>query len=59
MVFYVITSSFTKMSLLVFYLRLLVAKVDKMITKIVLTVVVAYAIAIIVILFAQCQYVHV
>lgn len=55
MIFYICTSSFTKMSILVFYLRILVAKADKMITKMVLAAVVAYFIAITVVLFAQCQ----
>lgn len=57
MIFYVCTSTFTKMSLLVFYLRILVAKVDKIITKVTLVLVVAYFIAVIGVLFTQCKYV--
>ena len=57
MIFYICTSTFTKMSLLVFYLRILVAKIDKMITKITLAVVIGYALAIIGVLFSQCKYV--
>lgn len=58
MVFYICTANFTKMSLLVFYLRILVAKIDKVITKVTLAVVVAYFIAIFGVLFGQCQYVY-
>lgn len=56
MVFYILTSNFTKMSLLVFYLRILVAKIDKVITKVTLAVVIAYCLAIFGVLFGQCQY---
>ena len=58
MVFYICTSSFTKMSLLVFYLRILVAKIDKVITKVTLAAVSAYFVAVMCVLFAQCQYVY-
>ena len=57
MIFYISTATFTKMSLLVFYLRILVAKIDKMITKITLAVVIAYSITVIGVLFTQCKYV--
>lgn len=57
MIFYICTSTFTKMSLLVFYLRILVAKLDKIITRVTLAAVVGYCVAVFVVLFTQCKYV--
>lgn len=55
MVLYILTSSLTKLSLLVFYLRILVAKIDKWITKGTMVIIAVYFIAITIVLFAQCR----
>ncbi|OBT66477.1 hypothetical protein VE03_03675 [Pseudogymnoascus sp. 23342-1-I1] len=55
MVLYLTSSSLTKFSILVFYLRILVAKMDKLITKITLGAMVIYYIVLMLILFLQCR----
>ncbi|ELR07913.1 hypothetical protein VC83_06540 [Pseudogymnoascus destructans] len=55
MVLYITTTSLTKTSILVFYLRILVAKVDKIVTKVTIVVVVVYYIASFLALFLQCR----
>ncbi|KFZ05810.1 hypothetical protein V501_07999 [Pseudogymnoascus sp. VKM F-4519 (FW-2642)] len=55
MVLYMTTASLAKASILVFYLRILVAKIDKIVTKITLGVVVVYYIAAFLILCLQCR----
>jgi hypothetical protein len=57
MVLYMTTASLAKASILVFYLRILVAKIDKIVTKITLGVVVVYYIAAFLILCLQCRYI--
>lgn len=56
MVLYITTASLTKTSILVFYLRILVAKVDKIITKVTFGVVIVYYIGSFLVLFLQCRY---
>ncbi|OBT65039.1 hypothetical protein VE03_05252 [Pseudogymnoascus sp. 23342-1-I1] len=55
MVLYIVTASLTKISILIFYLRILVAKLDKIITKICLGCVVVYFVAAFLVLFLQCR----
>lgn len=55
MILYATTANLSKLSILAFYLRILVAKIDKWITKTTILMVCGYYIAVIVILFAQCQ----
>lgn len=55
MILYATTANVTKASILAFYLRILITKLDKWITKITLLAVGGYYIAVVVILFAQCQ----
>lgn len=55
MVLYLTSSSLTKLSILLFYLRILVAKKDKLATKITLVAVVVYYVAFLFVLFLQCR----
>ncbi|KFX99791.1 hypothetical protein O988_03649 [Pseudogymnoascus sp. VKM F-3808] len=55
MVLYITTASLTKTSILVFYLRILVAKFDKIVTKVTFGFVVAYYVASFLVLFLQCR----
>ncbi|OBT72139.1 hypothetical protein VF21_08774 [Pseudogymnoascus sp. 05NY08] len=55
MVLYITTASLTKTSILVFYLRILVAKIDKIVTKVTFGVVVIYYIGSFLVLFLQCR----
>ncbi|KFY86619.1 hypothetical protein V500_07512 [Pseudogymnoascus sp. VKM F-4518 (FW-2643)] len=55
MVLYITTASLTKTSILIFYLRILVTKFDKMVTKITLGFVVAYYVGSFLVLFLQCR----
>ncbi|KFY22945.1 hypothetical protein V493_06213 [Pseudogymnoascus sp. VKM F-4281 (FW-2241)] len=55
MVLYLTSSSLTKMSILVFYLRILVAKKDKLVTKITLGAMIIYYVAFLIVLFLQCR----
>lgn len=57
MILYLTSSSLTKISILVFYLRILVAKKDKLITKITLIAMVLYYIVLLLILILQCRFV--
>lgn len=56
-IFYTVAGNLAKTSILVFYLRILVARVDKIITKLALAGVVGYFISIIFVVFLQCRYV--
>jgi adenine/guanine phosphoribosyltransferase-like PRPP-binding protein len=55
MVLYITTASLTKTSILVFYLRILVTKFDKIVTKVTFGFVVAYYVASFLVLFLQCR----
>ncbi|KFY36082.1 hypothetical protein V494_05344 [Pseudogymnoascus sp. VKM F-4513 (FW-928)] len=55
MVLYITTASLTKTSILIFYLRILVSKFDKMVTKITFVFVAAYYVAAFLVLFLQCR----
>lgn len=57
MLLYLTSSSLTKISILVFYLRILVEKKDKLITKITLGAMIIYYVVLLIVLFAQCRYV--
>ncbi|KFY28782.1 hypothetical protein V493_02762 [Pseudogymnoascus sp. VKM F-4281 (FW-2241)] len=54
-IFYTVASNLAKTSILVFYLRILVARVDKIITKLALAGVVGYFTSIIFVVFLQCR----
>ncbi|KFY25173.1 hypothetical protein V493_04777 [Pseudogymnoascus sp. VKM F-4281 (FW-2241)] len=56
MVLYITTASLTKTSILIFYLRILVTKFDKIITKLTLVSVVIYYVSAFLVLFLQCRY---
>lgn len=58
MILYLTSSSLTKISILVFYLRILVAKKDKLITKITLVAMILYYIVLLLILILQCRFVN-
>ncbi|KFX91855.1 hypothetical protein O988_04425 [Pseudogymnoascus sp. VKM F-3808] len=55
MVLYLTSSTLTKVSILVFYLRILVDKRDKLITKITLGAMGLYYVVLLLVLFLQCQ----
>lgn len=55
MILYVTTATLTKISILILYLRILVDRVDRMITKITFAAVIAYYLAVLLVLFLQCQ----
>ncbi|KFZ07394.1 hypothetical protein V501_06489 [Pseudogymnoascus sp. VKM F-4519 (FW-2642)] len=55
MLLYLTSSSLTKISILVFYLRILVEKKDKLITKITLGAMIIYYVVLLIVLFAQCR----
>ncbi|OBT89070.1 hypothetical protein VE02_01965 [Pseudogymnoascus sp. 03VT05] len=55
MLLYLTSSSLTKISILVFYLRILVEKKDKLITKITLGAMIIYYVVFLIVLFAQCR----
>jgi hypothetical protein len=55
MILYMVASSCCKLSILVFYMRILVAPLDKLITKITLAACVGYFISILFVLFFQCK----
>ncbi|KFY40914.1 hypothetical protein V494_03269 [Pseudogymnoascus sp. VKM F-4513 (FW-928)] len=55
MLLYLTSSSLTKTSILVFYLRILVAKKDKFVTKITLGAMIIYYVVLLIVLFAQCR----
>jgi hypothetical protein len=57
MLLYLTSSSLTKISILVFYLRILVEKKDKLITKITLGAMIIYYVVLLIVLFAQCRFV--
>lgn len=58
MLLYLTSSSLTKISILVFYLRILVAKKDKLITKITLGAMLLYYVVLLLVLFLQCRFVN-
>ncbi|KFY97576.1 hypothetical protein V498_01998 [Pseudogymnoascus sp. VKM F-4517 (FW-2822)] len=55
MILYLTSSSLTKISILVFYLRILVAKKDKLITKITLGAMIIYYVVLLLVLCLQCR----
>lgn len=57
MILYLTSSSLTKISILVFYLRILVAKKDKLITKITLGAMIIYYVVLLLVLCLQCRFV--
>lgn len=54
MILYLVSCGFAKISILLFYLRILVTKLDRLITKITLAVTIPLFITIILIVIFQC-----